>query len=293
MKNVQLFAVCSLFAAASAIAAQPAPPTIPADLDHFNCYLSPGPIQPASALLQDQFDVAPPSATFLPGLFESVTDLRSLLFCNPAQKTTSSGVTTPILHPDAHLLMYLINPQASTPRRVTVVNQFGTFTLQTGRAVILAVPSGKALLSTAAPPTFPPIPPPQELDHFKCYAAAGDDVDAAVSLTDQFRTEQVRVLRPFLFCNPVQKEVLNANNPLGAVPVITTPITHPLSHLTCYLTTPVPFQGVVIYNNQFAIPGTVPTLALSQSELLCVPSAKASWSVIPTPAQTSTGPAGS
>src|SRR5208282_4665045 len=158
----------------------------------------------------------------------------------------------------AHLLMYEINPQASIPRHVTVVNQFGTSSLQTGRAVILAVPSGKALLSASTPPQPPAIPPEAELDHFKCYAAAGDAINAVVSLTDQFRTEQVEVLRPFLFCNPAVKEVLNPNNPAGAGPT-TTPINHPLSHLVCYLTTPVAFQGVVIYNNQFAIPGTLPT----------------------------------
>ena len=179
--------------------------------------LTPGPIQPASGLLQDQFDIAPPSGTFLPWFWESVPDLRSLVFCNPVQKTYN-GVTTQILHPDAHLLMYEINPQASTPCLVTVVNQFGTATLQTGRAVILAVPSGKALISAAGVPQIPPIPPETELDHFKCYAAAGNNIGVVVSLTDQFRTEQAQVLRPFLFCNPVVKEVLNANNPNGGPP---------------------------------------------------------------------------
>lgn len=188
--------------------------------------LTPGPIQPASALLQDQFDIAPPSGTFLPWFWESVPDLRSLVFCNPVQKTYN-GVTTQILHPDAHLLMYEINPQASTPCLVTVVNQFGTATLQTGRAVILAVPSGKALISAAGVPQIPPIPPETELDHFKCYTAARNNIGVVVSLTDQFRTEQAQVLRPFLFCNPVVKEVLNANNPNGGPPtIVVTPINH-------------------------------------------------------------------
>jgi hypothetical protein len=286
MKNVRVFAVCSLFAAASAVNAQV---SIPKDLDHFNCYLSPGPIQPASALLHDQFDIAPPSATYLPGLFESITDLRSLLFCNPTQKTTASGTTSPILHPDAHLLMYLINPQASIPRRVAIENQFGAAVLDTGRAVILAVPTGKAVVSAnSAVPPLPPIPPEQELDHFKCYEAGGRDINAVVTLTDQFRAANTQVLRPFLFCNPTLKEVLNT----AGAPV-TTPVTHPLAHLTCYLTTPVAFAGVVTYNNQFVTPGTLPTLTLSQSEILCVPSAKVRWIVIPPPTVSSGPPAGS
>jgi hypothetical protein len=285
--KTQLFAICSLLAMAGAMDAQV---QIPTNLDHFNCYLAPGPIQPATALLHDQFDIAPPSATFLPGFFETVTDLRSVLFCNPVQKTLVTGATTQILHADAHLMMYLINPQASTPRKVTVVNQFGTTTLQTGRALILAVPSGKALLTPAgAAPALPAIPAQTELDHFKCYEAAGETATVPVTLTDQFRTEKVQVLRPILFCNPTLKEVLNGDNAIAAVPTVT-PVTYPLSHLTCYLTTPVPFQGVVVYNNQFVIPGTFPTLTLSQSEILCVPSAKSSWSVIPPPAQISSGP---
>jgi hypothetical protein len=278
MRKVQAFAICSLFAA-GCITAQT---LVPTDLDHFTCYLSPGPIQPAFALLHDQFDDRAPSATFLPGFFETITDLRPLSFCNPVQKTYN-GTTTQILHSDAHLLMYWINPQGSIPRSVTVVNQFGTASLQTGRPVILAVPSGKAPLTPAgALPAVPPIPPEQELDHFKCYAAAGDSINAVVSLTDQFLTGRTEVLRPFLFCNPALKEVLNPNNPAGAGPT-TTPITHPLSHLVCYLTTPIAFQGVVLYNNQFVLPGTVPTLTLSQSEILCVPSAKTSWGVLNTP----------
>jgi hypothetical protein len=287
MKNIRVFAICWLLAAASAVNAQV---TIPTNLDHFNCYLAPGPIQPGSLLLQDQFDIAPPSAVFLPGLFESITDLRSLLFCNPTQKTIASGATTRILHPDAHLLMYFINPQASIPRRVAIENQFGAAVLETGRAVILAVPTGKAVVSAnGAVPGLPPIPPAQELDHFKCYEAGGRDVNAVVTLTDQFRAANTQVLRPALFCNPTTKTVLNSAT--GAA--VTTPIEHPLSHLTCYLTTPVAFQGVVTYNNQFVTPGTLPTLTLSQSEFLCVPSAKVRWLVIPPPTVSSGPPAGS
>lgn len=280
MKKAAAFALCSLFCTAGTILAQPTPG--PAGLDHFNCYSTSGPVEPVSAYLQDQFDVAPPSSTFIPGTWEVVTDVRPFLFCNPAIKNFN-GQTTQILNPAAHLLMYIINPQPSTPRQVTVQNQFGTFTMHTGRAEVLAVPSGKApLIPAATVPALPPIPPQGVLDHFKCYVASGDNLNATVTLRDQFLTETTKVLRPVLFCNPVEKVRVNGTNPLTPATVVT-PIAHPNLHLTCYLTTPAPFQRVVVYNNQFILPGALPTLALSQSELLCVPSLKLSWAVVAQP----------
>jgi hypothetical protein len=143
--------------------------------------------------------------------------------------------------------------------------------------------------ANGAVPPLPPIPPEAELDHFKCYEAGGRDINAVVTLTDQFRAANTQVLWPFLFCNPTTKTVLNTAT--GAA--VTTPVTHPLAHLTCYLTTPVAFTGGVTYNNQFVIPGTLlPTLTLSQSEVLCVPSAKVRWAVIPPPTVSSGPPAG-
>jgi hypothetical protein len=290
MKRGSALATCALLASAGSILAQTN--TGPTGLDHFNCYFAAqGLVQPVLARLQDQFDAAAPAAVFLPGSFETVTDIRPALFCNPVQKTFN-GVTTPILFPTAHLLMYTINPQPSTVRQVTVTNQFGGGqTLHTGRAEILAVPSGKsAIAPSGAFPGIPPIPSPQFLDHFKCYQASGEPVvKGVVTLKDQFQTSTVELLRPVLFCNPVEKVTINSNAATAPSAVIT-PILHPTLHLTCYLTTPVPFQQPVVYNNQFVMPGTVPTLLLIQSELLCVPSLKQSWSVIPPPA--STNPAG-
>ncbi|MGO9256142.1 MAG: hypothetical protein ACLQU1_07565 [Bryobacteraceae bacterium] len=110
-----------------------------------------------------------------------------------------------------------------------------------GRAIILAVPSGKALLTPGVNvPALQPIPAPGVLDYCKCYQAAGDNLYMVVSLRDQFQPEQASVLRPFLFCNPVEKVVMTPN--AGGLPAqVVRPITHPNSHLTCYLTTPVPF----------------------------------------------------
>jgi hypothetical protein len=214
-------------------------------------------------------------------------------------------VTTGQLYPNAHLLMYRINNQPSTPRSVTIQNQFtvtpanptATSTLTTGPAVILAVPSTKEVISSSAPPTLPPPASTiqRELDHFKCYLAVGDPrAGVNITLTDQFETNQPTALyTPFLFCNPVLKvhytqTVSNTGAP-AALPTIT-PVNHPRSHLTCYVTVPSSGSPVipppVLYNNQFVVPGTVSTLALSSPDMLCVPTFKIAWNVIAPPTTT-------
>ncbi len=251
--------------------AQPAPGG-PADLDHFNCYLAHTTVQPRLVWLQDQFDVS--------GKFETAQDIRLAFFCNPVQKVYKN-VTTKILHGDAHLAMYQLSTQPGVPRIVTLQNQFGVQTIHTGPAVVLAVPSGKAHIVSSVPPQLPPIPKAGELDHFKCYAASGQALNAAVVLTDQFHTEKDVVLQPYLFCNPVTKMVPSAPPCTPFAPcATTTPIVHPQSHLMCYIKTPGAFQGVVVYNNQFVAPSALPTVSLTNSELLCAPSFKLSWSEV-------------
>jgi hypothetical protein len=271
MTRTLTFVVCSLLTVVGHAIAQPAPG--PQNLDHFNCYFAPGPVQQVVLSLQDQFDI---------GVTETVRDLRTYQLCNPVEKTLPGGQVTPIQHALDHLIMYVINPQRNTPRVVLVRNQFGDQYLRVGNSVILAVPSGKSVqTSPTALPTRPPIP--TDLDHFKCYVATGASLDKLVSLKDQFQTEVVKILHPYLFCNPVRKTVgLPGASALGTT--TTTPINNPTAHLTCYTTTPKPFQATVFYNNQFVLPtGPVPSLAVSQSEILCVPSFKLRWSVITPP----------
>jgi hypothetical protein len=201
-------------------------------LDHFNCYFAPSLQQPRFARLQDQFD--PRRNTN-----ETIYDLKLALFCNPVSKhviTISSngnggGPPTVITHPEAHLAMYLTNPQTSIRRQVPINNQFGHQTLLTGEAELLAVPSGKApIISTApVPAQLPAIPGAGVLDHFRCYSASGPSVSKIVLLKDQFFTsgELANVLTPRFFCDPVQTTVLSPNCPTGQLcPTITTPITH-------------------------------------------------------------------
>jgi hypothetical protein len=272
--------------AATGANAQPSPNT-PAVLDHLLCYLTaPQPLLPQLAYLQDQFD-----ARINPNGVETIYDVRMMLFCNPVKKTLigSTVATVPIVNPTAHMAMYRTTPPASViPRSVPISNQFGNQTLITGEAEFLGVPSGKTPIPvTGGSVTLPAIPEPGMLDHMRCYSASGPSIKANVLLNDQFfveNTEAAAVLTPRLFCNPVTKTVLSPSCPTGQFcPVQTTPIMHPASHMACYLISPAtPYSGVVVYNNQFVAPGTLPTVKLNSPVLLCVPSTKSEdWVPIP------------
>lgn len=272
-----MLAVCILLAAAGAAGAQitpdsveragdpinPTPPISPNDLDHYKCYFVQSPVENTAALLQDQFDLGS-----TPQVTEKVADVRLIRFCNPVQKTLN-GSTTRILRPADHLALYLIDPQQTTPRKVVISNQFGDQVLALRNAEILAVPSGAAVpTATGAPPSTPAIP--KDLDHYKCYAANGENIGVTVTLTDMFHKELVQVLEPFLFCNPVHK-----THPIGTPP---TTIQKPVDHLTCYKITPTPIQQTVYYNNQFVTPTKgAPSLAVGPADMLCAPSVKLKW----------------
>ncbi|HEV2201544.1 MAG TPA: hypothetical protein VGR73_17120 [Bryobacteraceae bacterium] len=300
-----------LFAAASAGSAQ----TL--TLDHFNCYFTQGPPLSQPVELLDQFDTATdPTTGNVP--LEHVTELTPFRFCNPVKKTavSASGVvtTTPITHADAHLVMYRITNQPTTLRLVQVQNQFTNSdgaALITGPAVFLAVPSGKALLASTAPPSLPPVTTVEgELDHFKCYQVfSGPNVGAVVTLQDQFSPLSANgagspalVLRPYLFCNPAVKVIPTTStgaNPLAGPPVtipptvpagITivpilpnppTPVNDQALHLVCYWIAARPqLQNIsVFYDNQFTPIGTLP-IAGSDLETLCVPSLKLRWNLL-------------
>jgi hypothetical protein len=111
--------------------------------------------------------------------------------------------------------------------------------------------------------------PPQSvfLDHYKCYAASGDNVAPPVSLVDQFQSQPfVSVTVPFAFCNPVEKD--------GE------PIVNTVDHLTCYLTLPAGSVSVgpVPIRNQFHSA----TLDVGPPFILCAPSTKEIIAPVPT-----------
>jgi hypothetical protein len=213
-------------------------------IDHFKCYFpaESTQVQPAPVQLADQFG---PSAAQVGKIFR---------LCNPTRKF-HAGVVTGVNHADDHLTLHQTTPQPLVTRQVKIRNQFGDQEITTLDARILAVPTQKA-----------PHGPPQELNHFNCYVAQGQPVQQVVGLSDQFFASKHNVVRPVLFCNPVQK----IHN--GAI----TPITNPNDHLTCYSMTRVPFVRDVDLRNQFG----EHHIRTSLTDMLCVPTQKGEWRVV-------------
>jgi hypothetical protein len=242
---VLAFAVCLYPAPAQAQAA----PT----LDHFWCYGIQGPVHDKLISLRDQWD--PVGAVGPPVLLRN-----AVRFCNPVEKTDRAGVVTPITNPDAHLKLYLISPHVLSPtRRVVVNNQFGKQRIYTFDPGLIGVPSAK---NTDIPP--------KGLDHFKCYRAYGPALfRKIVRLKDQFTEGRVKVNRAVAFCNPTEKlhdEVI-------------TPIENPKGHLVCYTVTrtEAPERTAFFNVDQFGIEKFI----TPASDILCVPSEKLDFAVIP------------
>ena len=217
----------------------------PFQIDHFKGYFPQQvtQVQPAQVVLQDQFGTNP----------AVIGKIFRLL--NPTRKF-HNGVWTPIAHPDDHLVMHVTGPQPLVNREVKIRNQFGDQVLTTQDARVLAVPTQKD-----------PHGPPQQINHFSCYAVSnGPLINQPVALADQFFGSQHNVLRPVFFCNPVQKTHDG----------VVSPITNPNDHLTCYNITRVPFVKVVTLHNQFGDH----KFQSAYADLLCVPTEKVNWRVI-------------
>src|SRR5262249_49340173 len=140
-----------------------------------------------------------------------------LQFCNPVQKTIGTEVT-PIVDLNDHLTMYNLLNAAPLPtaQTLTATNQFGAQQFTVDKATTLMVPTQKLLENLRFP---------TRLDHFLCYQVTGPSVAQAVSLQDQFQTEDVTVEKPALFCNPVEKSIPGQK---------TTRIQNSKAHLLCY-----------------------------------------------------------
>jgi hypothetical protein len=101
------------------------------DLDHFKCYDCTGDPVNVSVNLTDQFHVE-----------NNVVVLQPRFLCNPVVKVFNG--TTPILHPDDHLVFYAINPQPPFNIAVNTNNQFGLEpNLPLQEADLLGVPTLK------------------------------------------------------------------------------------------------------------------------------------------------------
>lgn len=190
-------------------------------LEHFKCYsgkLAKGStFQKRVAELTDQFGTA------------QVEVVRPLRLCNPVQKNKER-----FRNKKAHLQCYVTNGKVPDgPPKVSLRNQFGSFSAELRRADRLCIPSSKQLAGQKKPKGV------VFTDHFQCYAikVSGQFPTPAIRLKDQFVSRKVKLGDPFRLCAPAQKNNERAR--------------HPVQHLACYRITTHALQKVATVRNQY------------------------------------------
>jgi len=212
---------------------------------HFRCYIvseqTPGPAR--TVTLEDQF-MGP----------QTLTVDEPLQFCAP---TSKDGL--PIEEPEEHLTMYGAAVELTPHLRVFTEDQFGLRTLEAVGARVLLVPTQKLVSDLGFP---------ERLNHYWCYEVTGERVGRSVSLDDQFGSDRVRVERPKLFCNPVEKTHAGARFRIEEREV----------HLTCYEIFGPQRTRATKFSvfNQFE----TDTFTITAFELLCVPSEKGGFELV-------------
>lgn len=250
-------------------------------VDHFKCYPPERPVHagdPFSPVvtLQDQFSTA------------NVAVQELYRVCNPVEKILSpfpvvslpdiSGGTV-IHHPDLHLTFYNIDTLSSVPppgyHSVSLDNQFGLQTMKVGPAKWLAVPTTEYLFPSCVNCRFflPPPPDPLLLNHFECYPVLKPVTppSATVTLIDEWHTEgALDVGAPVIFCNPVDKVHHGTDYP----------VVDYINHLVCYQVPEGPGGHPTGIVNQF---NSTPLSVTFKAPLLCVPSRKLAFTLLPKP----------
>lgn len=227
----------------------PAEAAKPQPLDHFRCYRvlqAEPPSAGAVVVLQDQFDIAA-------GATPEALVRNPEWFCNPTEKRHKNRLFE-ITNPDGHLKFYNIETEPGPERTIRYKNQFEKGKAVLGQARWLAVPTQKE-----------GHPPPERLDHFKCYQVL--DAEAAntvVGLQDQWQTEpQVEVGGPVMFCNPTRKIHVDTGVAVG--------VGNARGHLMCYRTGSDPGLVFTVFTfNQFGDE----LLVVGDADVLCVPTRK-------------------
>jgi hypothetical protein len=227
-------------------------PSQQAVLDHFQCYeIKPAFFAQPSVTVQDQF-----------GTLTETLRLPNRL-CNPTNKNGEG-----IVDPTDHLVGYRTKaPKTTTQFNQTVVDQFGTLILDVKKPDDLLVPSSKAGVAQQPP-----------LDHFQCYRVkksrgAPKFVKKTASITNQFETVTLTLVKPRLLCAPANK---NGEDPTAP--------SHP-DHLICYKTKDGPFGTITTtVNNQFGID----EVTVIHRRELCVPALKNPGTTTTTIATTTT-----
>lgn len=141
--------------------------------------------------------------------------VRPSRLCNPVDKN-GEGIDDPTAHLSCYDARDADGTTPFTTRDVVVENQFGTLNLKVTQLRSLCAPASKDMV---------PLETPLHLDHFKCYQVRrriGEQEfqPREVTLVDQFETKVTTVLKPWVLCNPVDK------NGEG--------ILQPACHLLCY-----------------------------------------------------------
>jgi len=222
-------------------------------LEHFQCYpvldADPALEPPEELILFDQFNTAG----------EAVKIERPLQFCNPTRKVHRNQAYG-VYDTKQHLTLYATYPRSAPLRVVRLRNQFGYQSFRVREPFALAVPTDKKGEGLSA-----------NLDHFRCYAASGKELNDRVGLGDQFfpAIQGHVVLDPVAFCNPATK-IHNG----GAQ----TLLTNPKDHLACYSMTRTPYAlSDLQIDHQFGRQ----FIDLGPPDTLCVPTEKLAWEEVP------------
>jgi hypothetical protein len=180
-------------------------------------------------------------------------------FANPVSKNGE-----PIFDPMLHQTWWnIFDPQSVW--WVLIANQFGQqrWMLKDGRYLVLPALKNQ-------PGTLP------LWNHYKCYDAAGPELNIPVVLQDQFGVRQMIATKPKLFCNPVVKIMPDGMH---------YPIVYPEVHLACYeLQPPQPLGIAAMAYDQFGMWDMTILepcwLCLPTIKLQAVPNQPESWGKI-------------
>jgi hypothetical protein len=181
-------------------------------LDHFLCYKA-----KVSKSLTVSIVDALDTGTY------NVGNMQRL--CTPTDKN-NEGVTDA----NTHLTGYKLGGPHLPRSGISVIEQFGSFKVNTKTNVMLFVPANKTI-PPAPPPSGPP-GPPSLVDHYRClkfkFAQGSPPFPNNITATaiDQFGSRTLRIKKPVALCIATEKngEVVNRPN----------------AHLMCHKVTPLP-----------------------------------------------------
>jgi len=223
----------------------------PVDGDHYQGYEAKTTVgtpefSKVTVTLEDQFEKE---------IYEVIKTIR---FFTPVDKNGEG-----IVDPNTHLKGYMINGFHTPVNGIVVSNQFGELLVNTIKVERLLVPTLKDLNGDISDPLLD-----SSVDHFKCYEVEVLDDQRLfnrVFLEDQFVNREYVVREPKMLCNPVEKQVINAD---GTIEI--TPIQNPENHLMCYEIKNKLKTTNIRTHDQFG----PETLDVKRIKELCVPSSK-------------------